>query len=106
MTAAKITPGPWVAGQGTSGAWFIETTAARIRKSICYIYSNRRQEEQAANAKAIAAVPELIEALLPLVPMLKDAKEAWAGRHLGGVYVPIENMERAEAALKLAGVLL
>lgn len=58
--SAKHTPGPWIAKAGI-GRWNVTTSAAPRSFNICSINTDR--EEQEANARLIAAAPDLLEAL-------------------------------------------
>ena len=60
------TPGPWVARRGEHG-WGIDRSS---RHGICTIHDNTdgsMRDEQAANARLIAAAPEMLDLLRRLV---------------------------------------
>ena len=63
---SKHTPGPWVIYRD-GGGWYIECTPERGH-SVAHITADDEEqdtpdEEKAANARLIAAVPEMLEAL-------------------------------------------
>lgn len=66
MTISKHTPGPWMAcNAGTLWDYFVWSDAAD--KSVCNIdYSEQSAAEVEANARLIAAAPELLAALQAL----------------------------------------
>ena len=76
MSNGKHTPGPWTVNDqltfliihGPEGEHIAETGA--WRHDVCQI-SNRKRAEMQANARLIAAAPELLEAL----EMVRDADD-------------------------------
>ena len=77
MADVKHTPGPWAVDSDGSG-WYIEATPERGH-SLAFIASPEFQEEPdtsaseaEANARLIAAAPDLLEALQWLVDILPD----------------------------------
>lgn len=99
----RHTPGPWY----VSGT--IDGYAIRYRDQADYYtiatahddigaWRNTDDEEAAANARLIAAAPELLEALRM---MLEDADDAH-GRGDGTPWVTFASMNRARAAIAKA----
>jgi hypothetical protein len=75
------TPGPWDWGPHSDelvGRYEVNAGEGRQRAHICECHSNRQQtrkvadEEAAANARLIAAAPELLEALQSLIDLSDD----------------------------------
>jgi hypothetical protein len=73
MMEVKHTPGPWVVQDGDRFSMeMVITSQRRIEESMAPIcemdvdYDGEHGEEQHANAKLIAAAPELLEALIAL----------------------------------------
>jgi hypothetical protein len=64
MTAAKHTPGPWHIDAGVIKAGDVRE---RVSIGIVFDWSENAPEEAAANARLIAAAPELLDALRALV---------------------------------------
>lgn len=58
------TPGPWIAKAGI-GRWNVTTASPPRTFNICSINSDRIEQE--ANARLIAAAPDLLEALKELL---------------------------------------
>lgn len=69
----KHTPGPWQQGEGTT-LWVV---LANDRTPICHLLLGTEAAE--ANARLIAAAPDMLEALEVMVHsfMYKDAPEAF-----------------------------
>lgn len=84
---SKMTPGPWESGDKLTGG-SIEVTAERGTMQVARV--NGKAGEQEANARAIAALPELIAALQTIL-----------GHGIG--YPDLDKMGRD--ALRKAGVL-
>ena len=70
---AQHTPGPWSVAIG-DGCFVVETNDASIR----FVIHGSNQEGDAANARLIAAAPDLLDALC----MVLDDPEALDGRPL------------------------
>lgn len=70
----KYTPGPWhlnmfiVCANVSSGTVSIETPIA----DVCNTGAERWRDEEVANARLIAAAPELLEALQLIIGMAED----------------------------------
>lgn len=89
----KNTPGPWELSDSSrpSNRYFVSsvggTNIARVLGAYTAVSHGRHWEESAANARLIAAAPELLEALTKLLPSLKnwladvqaDAPDGWQG---------------------------
>lgn len=69
MTQAQHTPGPWKSTGST-----IETEGRSIGTRICAMphYGNGKSEVGEANARAITAAPDLLEAGLDALKILSD----------------------------------
>ena len=89
-TTTKHTPGPWVASNdlchvfGRSG-WSVGPHG--VTTAVCG--DTPPAEEQEANARLIAAAPELLEALECVTGLI-----AWARDHGASYTEPIEHMAR------------
>lgn len=87
MSAFKGTPGPWFAGeQSEISGWVEINIPGYSRNSVaCATPATagdaeaRRDTETLANARLIAAAPELLEALLKLVDSCDDSDGAQYG---------------------------
>lgn len=112
--SAAYTPGPWISRgevrpvgdeNNTSMLWCggVEPEGDKFRGSIAHIQSCDHvrgcitREEAAANARLIAALPDLVEALKYAVEQLKAYKTTRVGIHHAAI-------ERGYAALAKAGV--
>ena len=98
----KYTPGPWIVDDGDSDAFGV--FGEHDGNPICYLSENlnsgtgiRGREEDSANARLIAAAPQLCEALQACV-------KNWGPRDV--FLLPEEKaaLQQARAALKAAGV--
>lgn len=93
MKAPNITPGPWECAVSGDGEFLIfaeeSFTGAAIIKTYCRKNANQQVsfQEAKANARAVTAIPQLLDALLDLVNNGQGAKA----------------VERAKIALKQAG---
>lgn len=87
------TPGPWIAGNATNGRilkrWRIYRSGAKTVAEIC---DNNSSEIEYANARLIAAAPELLSALEDLTK---------AARVIDG-NLPVRDMLGAVGALQAA----
>ncbi len=77
-----FTPGPWFADNGdANGYWAIFQEADR--QPVCYLVgvdkspARLREAEEVANAKLIAAAPDLLKALKAMMGRLEASGEAW-----------------------------
>ncbi len=94
--ACGHTPGPWRYCPASEAVW----SDARPDK-ICKAFDTC--EEDAANARLIAAAPALLAALEPFAELCDSAKCADMGEHEAASFViSAESMRRARAALALA----
>lgn len=77
MSAASHTPGPWCLRHSRDGSGDVGIGAPDINNVIaeCFAAMRSREEravdEALANARLIAAAPELLEALRALLPLAK-----------------------------------
>lgn len=108
MTALPITPGPWVAERNFG--------CKRITAKSSYAGQKHRQarrvevactpglndeSEDFANAKAMAAVPAMIEALLALKPLFMETQSFGFGEYRERY---ADAISKLNAALKAAGI--
>lgn len=64
MTKAKNTPGPWIVKQTSSGNPFVyEGATGKTVAGVALVKKDCDREESEANARLIAASPELLAAL-------------------------------------------
>lgn len=99
---AKHTPGPWMRGHDESGRDF-EVRASNGRKIVAMRVDENRaksisewgqcKKENEANARLIAAAPELLEALREMLTCYGDC-----GADAGG----FKHLQRARAAIATA----
>ena len=75
MTHSKHTPGPWYNSDLRKGRMVFAKTDTRL-VADCSDISVRTEGEEQANARLIAAAPELLEALEYL--MKHDNSEGWS----------------------------
>lgn len=74
MRAPAHTPGPWHAGEGNGEGSIFKTSEGRMRMEqggttlypICTMVRGWKADEDAANARLIAAAPDMLETLLVL----------------------------------------
>lgn len=99
-----MTPGPWET-PGIDGVdRVVSATVKGRRRTIAHVYApymdhDEAGEERDANARAIAAVPEMVEALRKCLEVIESAQDAM------GVGEQDEcAAESARAALAKAGV--
>lgn len=76
MSKPKFTPGPWRTDCRLIGGQIRITQVPNANMTVAQV--NGRQGEQEANARLIAAAPELLEALERLM-LSRDA--SWTGGH-------------------------
>ncbi len=84
MTEVKHTPGPWKINETDySNAYGIECEVNGIQHTVCtdqFCYPNFKKDrdpEKLANAKLIAAAPELLEALQDIIKISDRKHDAW-----------------------------
>jgi hypothetical protein len=90
--SAQHTPGPWTSYTGTNSIW------ADGKRAICIVTGARNHEDQErdANARLIAAAPDLLEALNGVLPYMEAAEtEGLVGDE--GCHWPVENVRAAIA---------
>lgn len=85
----KHTPGPWT------------PTRETIEPNICDMTSSRSPEETAANARLIAAAPDLLAALVAIEALTYEAQSEMQDGHAKRDVIVA--MNRARAALVKAG---
>ena len=92
MSNTKHTPGPWKIGMSLSGKPTIYTEVDF--KSVAWVDHDRSESD--ANAKLIAAAPELLEALDELRTAIIDCVDSeWWGRHKEAVAKAYEAIKKA-----------
>lgn len=71
MSAHKYTPGPWGADSSHYGTIYVEANAVidkRLVQEICAVGPTESgRDQQEANARLIAAAPELLEAAMAFI---------------------------------------
>ena len=76
MTQFKGTPGPWT-GKDVGIA---KQDDAGLQLGFIMTFDEKRRDECAANARLIAAAPELLEALIKCADTLEEVSyQAWCG---------------------------
>lgn len=74
MTTTKHTPGPWLASKyPRSNAYVVTTTPGDAKGDIANVLfglGSKIAEETEANARLIAAAPELLEAAIEALPYI------------------------------------
>jgi hypothetical protein len=91
---SEYTPGPWVLYADTPSVdpnWHIVTNASRMRV-VCNVHIEPSNAVDLANARLIAAAPELLAALRKLIDFQAETKHA----------VPLVYLEAARAAISKA----
>jgi hypothetical protein len=103
---AKHTPGPWTLTADGAG-WYIECSPERGH-SVAYIRAEIGEEdpdtsddEKEANARLIAAAPELLDALIALLGVA-PSKAPGAGLIVGAEEKHANALQAARAAIKKA----
>jgi len=77
-SAGKMTPGPWTVGKA-GGDWEIGNMGDPATNGGTLAYVPDTHPESQANARAIAALPDLVEALRGLLDAASTtADDAWA----------------------------
>jgi hypothetical protein len=75
--SAGFTPGPWAAELGRNGSFSIEAERGGIANGLLVLASRNEHplmaDQMHANARLIAAAPELLEALKSLVHSLDES---------------------------------
>lgn len=101
---SRMSPGPWCTeGRGTSlKIVFVGKRGPTERKAVCAIMDGDNETRE-ANARAIAAVPELIEALRVLLANVQQDIDEGRLRFAKGSRVDIA-VKLSRAALAKAGV--
>jgi len=98
-----------MSAQHTPGPWSVNSKAALIDppdgESICLMRwptNVRSEEETKANARLIAAAPELLEALTGILAEYEDRKSQWGDEYLWDKHEDKEAIESARAAINKA----
>ena len=91
----KHTPGPWM-----RSSFGFQVLGDKNRVSVCQLDGKQGQETQIANARLIAAAPEILEALGCLVS-LKEWKDEYGKDEHYLIEQPLA-WRRAEAAISKA----
>ena len=104
MSEAKHTPGPWEVVVPADGLW-----PPRVFSGSKFIgmvnNSDDTQEQRVADARLIAAAPDLLEALEPFDDAARDrAADAseWKDGDTVAVWVTIGDLRKARAAIARA----
>ena len=109
----KHTPGPWIGAGPSFGDPLPRYTTEIITesedengevRSICELPVAHHDDENEANARLIAAAPELLSALAGMLAIVNDSQSV-AGYHLNGELEPWDGfpeIERARAAIAKA----
>lgn len=79
MKIDKATPGPWHAQRlrDNDGAPYATQYQAHIDIGVCMVWAPLGNEEQEANARLIAAAPELLEALTAAMAFIESHVADW-----------------------------
>ena len=109
MTKAKHTPGPWMLTEGNRfDKEMVITTQYRLDASIGCIcemdvyFTGLIGIEQEANARLIAAAPELLEALQNMMAIVDDAPKGVASYYANGEDAPWSDFDREITAARAA----
>lgn len=106
MKEPKITEGPWEVDHTDLGEFLIKGK----HDYVCEVFENPQEVE---NAQAIEAVPEYLEALIPIAEEILShvATEEYVNEddlnpesHLGKITVTVQDARNIFKALKKAGV--
>ena len=101
---AEYTPGPWVHYDDSADGKTNRHEIAAFGKTICHIYHSVPEQDK-ANARLIAAAPELLEALeLMLKPAIKCLEANGATKANNGVTLTysVRQIENYRAAIAKA----
>ncbi len=112
MSGAKHTPGPW---RAKTYADFLGVFAGDAKTPICDLglapapdWPAAEAEETTANARLMAAAPDLLDALKNLrrayVSLLQSGRDRILD--LGGTCDPVDRMERDDPALRVVDGIL
>ena len=76
---SKYTKGPWKYGVKDAhiGGGIMHVYKYYINSDICTLIMPNNQQELEANAKLIAAAPEMLEALQCIITAFNNAPESW-----------------------------
>ena len=105
MSAHKHTPAPWVLAFGERQTCHPGTTVAQVAPKFgagpggYWIFSNAETHgDQEADARLIAAAPELLEALKGVLAIVSDSRGV-AGYHLNGDTAEWDEFDEVDAAI-------
>lgn len=74
---SKHTPGPWMVGKHTNDYYQCEVHSYNFEIATCWNHGGTIQEEMKANARLIAAAPELLYQLKRIVDYYSQDKDGW-----------------------------
>ena len=74
---AKHTPGPWMCEQCDGAPSWEVMTDCKHHMHICYCRGDRKRSEIEANARLIAAAPQLLAACEAASEHVQELREAW-----------------------------
>lgn len=95
---AQHTPGPWRAFCNADGSFVVEDDNRIAIISRGHAWPDSRLAEAKANARLIAAAPELLVALQMSVPALEWCQKQWANSPQQGDGVNVLSVVRAAIA--------
>lgn len=98
----KHTPGPWHIQQGDDGEMLIKPIPGQV---VAVVEPQADKEEEAANARLIAAAPELLEALMSILEYAPQMELCMASRYGGESFTYVNfrgYIADAEAAISKA----
>ncbi len=103
MSAAKHTSGPWCVDPSDKTAVFKQFKLPRIvNEKVCSVrFSWMTQGEKEANARLIAAAPDLLEALKGMLSVYGITQADYEFRGIGS-QVEVDLAEQARAAIAKA----
>ena len=87
---AKHTPGPWDYDMGDFSIYQVETSDV-----VAELFSDHSRAEQEANARLVAAAPELLEALKMAVHVLAELSDATSPHVLPVRRVAVDAIKKA-----------
>ena len=101
MTTAAHTPGPWrtKTGPGWHDTYIVGELVGAHEPTIATVRVHNNQQHHMANARLIAAAPELLAALEVLLPMFADWHSEFP-QHVGDKEAPA--LQNARAAIAKA----